>query len=153
MTPTHHLTDEVLIAYAAGSLPEAFSLVAACHISLCDDCRAALAGYESVGGSVLSEVDEAPVAETALNDVMTRIATEKGANATARPRDIVFPAPLVDYVGGGVDAVKWRPVGGGVQQALLPTDDEGSVRLLKIPAGAAVPPPSCDAGPCAGTSA
>ena len=51
----HHLTDDLLMGYAAGVLPEAFSLVAATHVSLCDDCRARLAAFEAVGGAVLEE--------------------------------------------------------------------------------------------------
>jgi putative transcriptional regulator len=51
----------------------------------------------------------------------------------------LFPAPLRDYVGGDVEAVKWRPIGGGVRQAILPASREATVRLLYIPAGAAVP--------------
>ena len=37
----HHLTDQLLIGYAAGTLPEAFNLVVATHLSMCDSCRAA----------------------------------------------------------------------------------------------------------------
>jgi len=72
-TIKHHLTDELLMGYSAGTLPEAFNLV------------------------------------------------------------------LQDYVAGDLDAVKWRKVGGGVSQAILPTAKGATVRLLKIPAGTAVP--------------
>ena len=48
----HHLSDQLLMAYAAGSLPEAFSLVVATHVSLCDECRARAEAYEAVGGAV-----------------------------------------------------------------------------------------------------
>ena len=51
----------------------------------------------------------------------------------------MLPAPLRDYVGGDVDAIRWRPVGGGVKQAILPTSKDASARLLLIPAGSAVP--------------
>ena len=44
-----------------------------------------------------------------------------------------------DYVGGDIDAIRWRPVGGGVKQAILPTSKSASARLLFIPAGSAVP--------------
>ena len=37
MSIRHHLSDPMLIAYAAGNLPEAFALVVATHISMCDD--------------------------------------------------------------------------------------------------------------------
>jgi putative transcriptional regulator len=51
----------------------------------------------------------------------------------------VFPTPLQDYVGGDLDAVEWRRIGGGVSQAVLETSDRATVRLLRIPAGVAVP--------------
>lgn len=38
----HHLTEELMIAYASGNLAESFSVAVATHISLCDQCRAAL---------------------------------------------------------------------------------------------------------------
>ena len=53
MTIRHHLSDPLLIAYAAGNLPEAFSLVVATHVSMCDDCRARLGAFEAVGGAVV----------------------------------------------------------------------------------------------------
>jgi putative transcriptional regulator len=49
----HHLTTPLLMGYAAGTLPEAFNLVVATHVSLCDDCRAALAEFEAVGGETM----------------------------------------------------------------------------------------------------
>jgi anti-sigma factor, putative, ChrR family len=51
----------------------------------------------------------------------------------------VFPAPLRGYVNGDLDCVKWRKIGGGVSQMVLKTQDGASVRLLRIPAGTAVP--------------
>ena len=48
----HHLNDALLMGYAAGCLPEAFSLVAATHVSLCDECRARLASFEAACAGV-----------------------------------------------------------------------------------------------------
>ncbi len=50
-----------------------------------------------------------------------------------------MPAPLADYVGGDLSAVRWRTIGGGVKQAILPISPDASARLLYIPAGMAVP--------------
>jgi len=55
------------------------------------------------------------------------------------PSTGVFPAALQDYVGGDLEAVKWRPLGMGVKQAILKTSKSASVRLLKIPAGCEMP--------------
>jgi putative transcriptional regulator len=142
-TIRHHLTDAILMAYAAGELPEAFSLVVATHVSMCDDCRAALAAHEAVGGAILEAADEADGgdwAEGALGACLARLDSLPQANARAHaPRRGILPAPLADYVGGDVGAVKWKTVGMGVRQAILPTDRAATARLLWIPGGAAMP--------------
>ncbi|WP_342077581.1 ChrR family anti-sigma-E factor [Yoonia sp. SS1-5] len=137
----HHLTEPLLMGYAAGTLPEAFNLVVATHISMCDDCRAALAEYEAVGGEVMMDAEPVDIAEDALAATMALIETGKVLDtpASARRPDSPFPGPLQDYVPGNLEDVKWRKVGGGVSQMILPTSKDASVRLLKIPAGTAVP--------------
>ncbi len=139
MTIRHHLPDPLLMAYAAGNLPEAFNLVVATHASLCDDCRARLAAFDSVGGVVMSE-NTASMDDGSLEAVMARLDGLPQANARA-PLEAkgIFPVPLADYVDGGLDGVKWRSIGMGVKQAILPTGRDASARLLYIPAGAAVP--------------
>ena len=138
----HHLTDELLMAYSAGSLPEAFSLVVATHVSLCDECRARLGSFDTLGGAMLEECGNAELDAGALDATMARIlegAPQVAAKEKPRKSRGVFPRPLQDYVGGDVEAVKWKPVGMGVRQAIQPTSQDASVRLLFIPAGCAVP--------------
>lgn len=136
MSIRHHLSEPLLIAYAAGTLPEAFSLVVATHISMCDDCRAQLAAFEAVGGAVL-EAASVAMADGALEAVMARLAQPETVKTLTKRGD--FPAPLQDYIGGGLAAVKWRSLGMGVRQAILPTSKAATARLLYIPAGQAVP--------------
>jgi putative transcriptional regulator len=139
---SHHLTDSLLMAYAADALPEAFSLTVATHISMCDECRARLGAFESLGGAVLERSEAVAMAEDSLSDTLARIrggAPVRDRPAPPRKARGVLPAPLRDYVGGDLDAVRWRPIGMGVKQAILPTSREASARLLYIPAGAAVP--------------
>ena len=128
------------MAYAAGDLPEAFNLVVATHVSLCDECRARLASFEAVGGAMLETADVAEMGEDSLLACLDRIDGLSQAN-TRRPlkRAGIFPAPLADYVGGGLHKVKWRNLGMGVRQAILPTGKDASARLLYIPGGQAVP--------------
>ncbi len=136
----HHLTDALLMSYAAGTLPEAFNLVVASHISLCDECRARLGAFEAVGGGLLTEIGEAEVMAD-VEDVLARaeaIDSEidmSGFQAEAG----IFPRALQEYVGGDLSAVRWRPVGMGVKQAILKTSKSANVRLLYIPAGAQMP--------------
>lgn len=140
----HHLTDALLMAYSAGTLPEAFSLVVATHISMCDECRARMAEFDAVGGEVLGTMDSADLSEDAFGATLALIA----ANDAGQPEAVapqtggakgVFPAPLQDWVGGDLDSVKWRGIGGGVKQAVIETSGDETVRLLSIPGGVAMP--------------
>ena len=142
MTIRHHITDQLLMAYSSGQLPEAFSLVVATHVSLCDDCRARLGAFDAVGGALVDQVAAVPMSDDSLDAVFARIAAPTPKTPLLSPRSAprgLFPAPLRDYVGGDLAAVKWRPVGMGVRQAILPTARDASVRLLYIPSGQAVP--------------
>lgn len=140
MTIRHHLSDRLLMAYSAGDLPEAFNLVAATHISLCDDCRARLAAFDAVGGAVLEDIGSVQMADSSLDTVLARLDTPTDAVTKAPAKASgILPAPLVDYVGGDLSQVKWRALGMGVKQAILPTGREATARLLYIPAGQAVP--------------
>jgi putative transcriptional regulator len=136
----HHLTDALLMGYSAGTLPEAFNLVVASHVSLCDECRARMHAFDAVGGALIEDAGTVAVRDDALAATLALIARATKAEKAVAPRPRgTFPAPLQDYVGGDVDAVKWRRVGGGVSDALLATNGAGTVRLLKIAGGVTVP--------------
>ena len=139
MTIKHHISDSLLMAYSAGQLPEAFNLVVATHLSMCDDCRVALGAFDAVGGALVEGGDEAAISDAALDATLAMIAAQKPVADKAAPKIGIFPAPLAEYVGGDLDAVKWRSLGMGVRQAILPTAKGASVRLLHIPAGQAMP--------------
>jgi putative transcriptional regulator len=144
---THHLSDNLLMAYSAGTLPEAFNLAVATHIALCDDCRARLASFDAVGGAVLDGVLEDETASTtrmesgALAATLARIKTAAPVARSPQraPQNALLPEPLASYVGGDVSQIRWRNLGGGVRQMLIPTSEHATARLLYIPAGAAVP--------------
>lgn len=138
-TIKHHLTDALLMAYSAGSLPEAFSLTVATHISMCDECRSRATAFDTVGGALLERSDSVAMKLDSLSATMALIRTAGPKREPAPRRGGILPAPLQDYIGGDLDAVRWRPVGMGVKQAILPTSKEATARLLLIPAGTAVP--------------
>lgn len=129
------------MAYSTGTLPEAFNLVIATHLSMCDDCRAAVAEYDALGGELLAEAGETELAEDSLEATLALIAAGSDRNKEVRrvPAGGSIPTPLMEYIGGDLDKVKWRKIGGGVSQMVLETSNDASVRLLKIPAGAKVP--------------
>ncbi|MEM9130328.1 MAG: ChrR family anti-sigma-E factor, partial [Pseudomonadota bacterium] len=137
----HQVSDELLMAYSAGNLPEAFSLTIATHISLCDESRARLGAFDSVGGNLIEAGETAELSEDSFEATMAMIEnTENPIIADiSGENEGVLPQPLRDYVGGDVDSVKWRSLGMGVKQAILPTSKEATARLLFIPAGTAMP--------------
>ncbi|WP_425101613.1 ChrR family anti-sigma-E factor [Tropicibacter sp. S64] len=137
-TITHHLTDDLILGYSAGTLPEAVNLVIATHISMCDTCRAALHAQDAVGGALVEAAPPASLAMGSLASVLARIQSAPAPEPRVKPRGDV-PAPLTDYIGATLADVKWRPVGMGVKQAVLRTSPEATARLLYIPAGTAVP--------------
>ena len=130
------------MAYAAGTLPEAFGLMVATHVSLCDTCRAEMESYDSLGGEILDAPVDGDIQLDAGSLAATMALISGGpVDEVPRPQHKAgtLPAPLQDYVGGDLDAIKWKPMGLGVKQAILPTSSEASARLLFIPAGAAMP--------------
>lgn len=132
----HHIPERLLIAYAAGSLPKAFSLVVASHVSMCDSCRAALEAHYALGGALLDEEDVSDLSEGIKTDLMARL-DEDAPDEPVFEREGPFPGPVVAALNGSTP--RWRTLGGGVKQTILSADETGSVRLLSIPAGQAVP--------------
>ena len=70
---THHLSDECLLEYAAGSLPEAESLVVASHLAMCSDCREQLELLEEVGAVLLEDGGVENVPSDSYEAVMAKI--------------------------------------------------------------------------------
>lgn len=143
-TIKHHLTDEILMSYTTGALPEAFNLVVATHLSLCDTCRAQAASFDALGGEVLDQAKtHASLPSLSSDSLLATLALieqeDKAPAEVSTYKPGVMPAPLQAYIGGDLDCVKWRPVGMGVKQAILPTSKDATARLLFIPAGVAMP--------------
>ncbi len=134
----HHAPDDLLMGYATGALPQAFDLVVATHVSLSDDARARVEAFEAVGGAVLEDLDKVDVADDSLEQTLAKIGAP-GPAAAPVISDGTFPTPLRNAVGGDEDAVRWRYVGRGVKQCVLHSDEHGTARLLRIPAGRSMP--------------
>lgn len=135
----HHLTDALLMSYASGTLDEGFSIVVATHISLCDECRARMESFEAVGGSLVDDVEMVEMAEDSLEATMALISAAPEFDVAPKVSGKVLPQPLCDYIGGDLEDVRWKSVGGGVKQSVLEVQGGAQVRLLSIPGGAAMP--------------
>lgn len=153
----HHLNDEMILAYAAGTLSTGHALVVACHLELCPDCAARLAEAEAVGGAMLETCDE-----TALSDdLFDRLMADVEAHQRQEADGIDTPVPLTmsklepagvsertkvpqllaGLVGRDMNAIRWRTAGPGVRQFVIPLEGtEGeTVRLLKLSPGFVTP--------------
>jgi putative transcriptional regulator len=147
--PVHHLSDELLLDHATGSSPEPVALLVATHLALCPACREHEAELEAVGGALLDEIEPEAVEGGGLDALFARIEaapakeTREADPAAVKPAasDTVptLPRPLRDYVGGEVDALAWRKRGKLSEARLLPGSRGGTVKLLRIPAGAMMP--------------
>ncbi len=140
MTIQHHLDEATLLAYSSGTLSEAFNLIVATHLSLCAQCRAEAERLDALGGALLDDTATADLSPDSLEHTLALLERPTAKSTTKAQREPgTLPAPLQDYVGGDLDAIKWRPVGMGVKHAVLPTSSKATARLLFIPAGAAMP--------------
>ncbi len=144
MTQSHHISDELLMAYEAGSLAEGWSLAVATHLAFCPECRARAHTASAVGGALLDTLETSPVAASSFDQVMAMIDAPQDLTETITPSTEritgTVPSPLRAYVGADLDAISWKRIGTAGHQALIPTgDSETSVRLLRIPAGSPVP--------------
>ena len=144
MTVRHHISDEILMSYAAGSLAEGWGLVVATHLALCPQCRAHSRSAEAIGGSLLESLEETPVSSGALALIMARIEREKVSSARSEAlvpaSPMMLPEPLRRYVGGDLDQLKWRRLGPRAFHIPIKVSDaETQVRMLRFPGGMTVP--------------
>ena len=132
----HHIPDNLLLSYASGSLPQPFALVIAAHVSMCDECRARLEAHESAGGVVLEGSAPIVVSDDIKDKLLSRLDHALKPEAVY-DRSGIFPAPVMQALNGLPP--KWKKLGMGARQSILQESAEGSVRLLYIPPGQAVP--------------
>ncbi len=132
----HHIPDSMLAAYAAGTLPQAFAVVVATHVSMCSLCRASLGAHEAVGGAVLDMQDQIAVSDGLKSSVLDLLDAPYEA-PPAPARNGIYPGPVAEVM--KTRAPRWKTLGMGVRQDILFGQKDGSLRLLYIPPGQAVP--------------
>jgi putative transcriptional regulator len=147
MTIAHHLDDATLMRYACGDLDEAFLVVVASHLAMCDHCRMAVRKAEELGGELLDENKAAPIAPASFDALMDRLETAEAqdrptpsATGAARLRSEI-PAPLSRRVGQQLADVPWRTIAPGVKKHMIRTDPEtrSALYMLWVAPGKAVP--------------
>ncbi len=131
--------DDLLLAYAAGLLPEAPSLVVASHACLCSEARKALSTYETVAGSLLEDCEEACLSPDLRASVLARLDAAPEALPETPKGDRRVPAPLRRFVGDRLEALPWRRLLPGFRVCQLTDCSGGTARLLWVSGGMRVP--------------
>lgn len=132
----HHPSDDHLVQYAAGILPQGMSLLVAAHLNYCAKCRSAVREAEAVGGAMLDWEALEPVdLERAVPD-FDRV----GQAAPAQLPAIDVPSPLRPYIGARLVDVRWRSFWFGMQTMRIPcADDPSDISLLRLRPGVGMP--------------
>lgn len=143
MRITHHLDDATLLAYAAGTLGEAHSVVVASHVALCPSCRAAVRMAEAVGGSLLAEQDSAAVSDSCRAATLASLDGVVAAQKVkAAPVHAELPVPLRRLLGEtSLAALKWKTKVPGIAKLDIPLSPGARthLQLLKIGPGRMLP--------------
>lgn len=142
----HHLDDATALAYAAGTVTEALSLVIAAHVELCPQCQMRILAAEEVGGGVFDGLPAAPLADSSLDRVWTRIQAGDEPTATAPaprrgPAHTGVPRVLEPFLPDGLDGIRWRSLAPGIRHYPLQgvESGQGTARLLSIAPGITIP--------------
>ena len=145
MTSEHITVDDLLLAHAAGRLPEPVGLVVATHLALTPARQAIYREYEALGGAMLEDLAPADLSHGSFDRLLSRLDddAEPISVRPARPRrdpaKPEVPAPLRAYVQGRIADLPWKHYG-GVSEAKLALDESVyRTRLIVLRAGKAVP--------------
>jgi putative transcriptional regulator len=135
----HHPSDELLLAHASGTGDEATSLIVATHLALCPPCRKKVAAAEAAGGALLANAEPVAMSGDALDGVLARL--DKIQPERPKPRvqgNFAAPEPLRSYLGGDLDAVKWRSIAPGISYRPLFRRGRADARLIRSRPGSGV---------------
>ena len=136
-------TDEILMAYAAGTLKQGPALVVAAHLSLCPESRLRVRQFETIGGMVLEDIPPAGISADMLEKTLARLDDQPVTPAIAAgrwladmPEGMVLPSPLEHY-----DIGKWRFLAPGVQWSSIGKGGPARTRpmLLRSKPGMVLP--------------
>ncbi|MCC9624709.1 ChrR family anti-sigma-E factor [Thalassospira sp. MA62] len=160
MSIKHHPTDQTLMNYASGSLSQAMELLVATHMTVCPRCRDAVAGFEVMGGAALENADVMDMSDHSLDHVMAMLErdtanenitadrapyTRKVAVGETMTSNVMtaLPQPLAALLPddvGSLEDIPWKSLAPGVKHFQLKSiESKGTVRLMKIAPGVAIP--------------
>jgi putative transcriptional regulator len=139
MTPTHHPYPDDLASYASGAAPEWMSLVVACHLTYCAECREEVSLLDDLGGAL---VDTLPVDGDAVN--VPPAPAPRATQPRAEPPRVdsplarIIPRPLHAYFKEPTPA--WRFLAPGIKHVPISlTVGALPARLIQFKSGLVIP--------------
>lgn len=143
MITSHHLSDETIQDYAAGSLSASMETLVACHLTVCCECRKKVELAEKIAGSFFDEAETTDVALSA-SDIIAR-ASAMPSHATPRAHEVKpesapiagVPRPLGRLLSAPLEELDWRRIAPGISQFNLSTQHRrhGAFQLLHLEPG------------------
>lgn len=129
----HHPPDEMLTAFAAGTLDSGQRIVIATHIAGCGRCRSFERAMQVVGGTVLERGPPDGMADDSFAKVMARLNRTAPAQPAAAPSDLDSIPGLPEFVRRRrFEGWKWISPGVHLRRMLLPKQIATRVFLLKV---------------------
>lgn len=141
----YHPGEEMLTAFSAGNLQLSHALCVSTHIEQCDECRTNLLRLNSLGASLLSDLEPAKASDGLKSNVMAQLdmqdsQPEEQLVSTDSQVNPNIPRALRQFISRDYDDLEWKNISTAIQSVSLCTDINGSkVELMKIGPGGAVP--------------
>ncbi len=134
MTVRQLPSDDIMLAYAAGTLSSAQRLVVETHMALCPQSRVWVGRLENIGGLLIEDIAPVETSPGALERLFARIdAGEAQSMSPVIDAEVAaFPEPLRRY-----PMTPWRKAGRGtlIRRVLTPEDGDHRVIMFKIDPG------------------
>jgi putative transcriptional regulator len=133
--------DDLLIAHAAGKLPEPVGLAVATHLALNLAARERYRRYEALGGALLEELDPVELAGDAWARLEALLVDPPAAELDCRAvaADLRLPQPLRGYLPGPLETLRWRSYGAAAEIEVPIRAPGYRTTLIRVRAGRRVP--------------
>ncbi len=143
MNINHHPDDSTLMSYAAGSLPESFDVLVACHLQHCAHCHEKIFKAETIAGQLL-DAQSAPTSvqnDTHREDFFRKLELEPVPASHAEAIDTRqerLPDAINHILSGRGEDLPWKCLVPGMHSITLDSSD-GGLKLLRIAPGRNLP--------------
>ncbi|MBB6520091.1 ChrR family anti-sigma-E factor [Pseudoteredinibacter isoporae] len=143
MNINHHPDDATLLSYAAGSLPESFDVLVACHLQHCAHCHEKVFQAEALAGQLLNAQATAVPQQndSARDDFFRKLEMESAPTPQPElidPRQETMPDAIQKILSGQGDDLPWKCLVPGMHSISLDSMD-GGLKLLRIAPGRNLP--------------